>query len=452
MSDFTVKLMAVTSNPQLIAAAGALGCFEEDASYEILEKLLALSPEERDKKCKAVLKNSFGMGHGSVGDQGCFIFSIKDLPRAATLQLCLPEFMAHLQQSLRRAKAERGFHIPTAFRYLPCSGAEVYKVLAESFRFYSEMAGAGIPAEDARYLLPLYTRTNIQTAVNARELCHLWAMSNKDSVPSVVKAVVNEMMSLAKKEAPYLFENFGANYEILAWYPSSQLFAENNETMDRLVDRWATKDRRVALLDQPLLNEAITAETIREAIQNRNEAELANLKHIHFEFLAPMSLACFHQATRQRTWNQSVESIYKAAFRDLEKPLSRMFIPESIKKSEFINRYEVLHRKMINLYGSLVEKGIPMSEAIGVVPHSLMIYDWIHVNGWNAIHAIGKRTCAKAQLEIRRIAWAMARQIRKAAPIFDGFVEPQCITYGKCPEKEPCDYVERKRKKKHVEP
>ena len=426
-----------------------MGCFEEDASYEILERLLSLSPEERDKKSKAVLKNSFGMGHGSVGDQNCFIFSIKDLPRAATLQLCLPEYAAHLQQSLRRAKPERGFHTPMVFKDLQFSGSqpnlEVVRVLEESFWFYSEMTEAGIPAEDARYLLPLYTRTNIQTAGNARELCHLSAMSDKKSIPSVVKAVVGEMMFLAKKEAPYLFEDFGFNYESLAWYPSSQLFAEKNETVDRLVDRYTTKENQALLLDQPLLNKAITMETIREAIQNRNEAELANLKHIHFEFLAPMSLACFHQATRQRTWNQSVESIYMAAFRDLQKPLSRMFIPESVKKSKFVNRYEALHREMIEIYGSLVKKGVPMSEAIGVVPHSLIIYDWIHVNGWNAIHSIGKRTCVKAQLEIRRIAWAMARQIRKAAPVFDGFVEPQCVTYGKCPEKEPCDYIERKK-------
>ncbi|MCX6813697.1 MAG: FAD-dependent thymidylate synthase [Candidatus Azambacteria bacterium] len=443
MSDFTVKLMAVTEDSQLISAAGALGCFDEDVSYEVLEKLLFLSPEERDKKCKAVLKNSFGMGHGAVGDQNCFIFSIENLPRAATLQLCLPEYAAHLQQSLRRAKPERGFHVPEVIKNSSLF-EETEAVLNESFQFYKEATSAGIPGEDARYLLPLYTRTNIQTAVDARELCHLWAMSNRDGVPLVVKAVVGEMMFLAEREAPHLFENFGANYESLAWNPSSQLFAEENKTIERLVDRYETKDRQVVLLDQPLLNEAITTETIREAIQNRNEAELANLKHIHFEFLALMSLACFHQATRQRTWNQSVESIYDAAFCDLVAPLSRMFIPESIKKSMFAGRYKNLYHRMIKLFGSLI-RILPMSEAIGVVPHSLMVYDWIHVNGWNAIHAIGKRTCTKAQLEIRRIAWAMARQIRKAAPIFDGYVEPQCITYGKCPEKEPCDYVERKK-------
>ena len=90
---------------------------------------------------------------------------------------------------------------------------------------------------------------------------------------------------------------------------------------------------------------------------------------------------------------------------------------------------------------------MPRSEAIGVVPHSLMVYDWIHVNGWNAIHAIGKRTCEKAQLEIRHIAWAMAKYIKTAMPIFEGFVEPQCVTYGKCPEKDPCDYLEKRKRK-----
>ncbi len=214
MPDFKVKLMAVTENPQLIAAAGALGCFEEDASYEILEKLLALSPEERDKKSKTVLKNSFGMGHGSIGDQCCFIFSIKDRPRAATLQLCLPEFMAHLQQSLRRAKPERGFYLPEIIKNAPFFVGAAETILTESFRFYEEATKAGIPAEDARYLLPLYTRTNIQTAVNARELCHLWTMSNKNSVPSVVTAVAKEMMSLATSLPSCLTSSIAPNLHI----------------------------------------------------------------------------------------------------------------------------------------------------------------------------------------------------------------------------------------------
>lgn len=444
MKDFKVELLATAGDPQLIATAGALGCFEEDSSSKILGDLLALPAEKRDKKCEAVLKNSFGMGHGSVGDQGYFIFSIENLPRAATLQLCLPEFASHLQQSLRRAKPERGFYLPAVIKNHQIFGALAERVLSETFEFYEEMTEAGIPGEDARYLLPLYTKTNIQTALNARELCHFEAMSKKDGVPAVVWAVVREMMSLAKNRTPYLFENFGFNYEPLAWYPSSQLYAKGNKTMTDLI-KMSGVNHDVVMLDQSIINKAITTETLRKAVGNRDEAELANLKHIHFEFLAKMSLACFHQATRQRTWNQSVESIYDAAKYDITEYTSRMFIPESIKNSDFAFRYGVLHQKLIGLYLLMTSNVIAKQEAIGVIPHSLMVYDWIHVNGWNAIHSIGKRRCTKAQREIRNIADAMAGYIEATTPIFRGYVEPQCVTYGKCPEKDSCGYNEKTR-------
>ncbi len=440
--DFKVKLLSVTGDPQLIVTAGALGCFEEGASSEILERLLSLSAEERDKKIKAVIKNSFGMGHGSVGDQCCFIFSIEDLPRIATLQLCLPEFAAHLQQSLRRAKPERGFHLPDAMKWSDRAKA----VMEKSFKFYEDAVKAGVPGEDARYPLPLYTRTNIQTAINARELSHIWAMSKKSGTPSIVKTVVGEMIRLAKEVAPYLFEDFGGNYEQLAWYPSSQLFAETNETMENLIFRHEKES--VAFLGGGITWDGdLIAEALQRAIRDRDEAALAILKHVHFEFLAPMSLACFHQATRQRTWNQSVESIYRAAhFAGLGR---KMFVPESIDtaSSSIARRYVDLHWSMVHAYESLLLDGVPAEEAIGVLPHSLLVYDLIHVNGWNAIHSIGKRRCEKAQREVRRIAKCMAKHIERVAPVFRGFVEPQCVNYGRCPEKDSCGYGDRMKKK-----
>ena len=89
---------------------------------------------------------------------------------------------------------------------------------------------------------------------------------------------------------------------------------------------------------------------------------------------------------------------------------------------------------------------VPRSEAIGVIPHSLKIYDWIHVNGWNAIHSIGKRTCQEAQWEIRFIAQKLARDIKNVAPAFEEWAEPQCITYGSCPEIKDCGYSKKKRR------
>ena len=188
----------------------------------------------------------------------------------------------------------------------------------------------------------------------------------------------------------------------------------------------------------------ITPKTLKQAVRGRDEAELANLKHLHFEFLVPMSLVCFHQATRQRTWNQSVESIYEAAQDAISHPEERMIIPPSIKNSAFASEYKKLYFSLLNLYKELTKQGIAKSEAVGVLPHCLKIYDWVHINGWNAIHSIGKRTCTKAQWEIRFIAKKIAKDIKKAIPAFQDWAEPQCITYGKCPEIRDCGYYRKK--------
>ena len=440
--DFKVKILGVTKNPQLLSTAGALGCFEEKSSAKLANELLSLSKEQRIKKEKAVLKNSFGRGHGSVGDQNCFIFSIENLPRAATLQLCLPQYLAHLQQSLRRTRASRGFHLPEVVKNSSFAN-KVEKILLQSFELYEKMSQDGIPGEDARYILPLYTKTNIQTLGNARELSHLWKMTHAAGVepPSIVIAVVDEILAQAKKIAPYLFENFGFNYETLAWYPATQLYASSNRTINELIS-WEGKER-VGLITFDRNSFITNKERIERAIKERDEVELANLKHIHFEFLAPMSLACFHQAIRQRTWDHSVESIYDAVNFEPER---RMVVPFSIERSEFLEPFEEQHKKMWDLYHSLVDKGIPRAEAIGAIPHSVKIYDWVHINGWNALHSIGKRTCVEAQGEIMKIARQMASHIKNKVPALGKWTEPQCIIYGYCPEIRDCGYYKKKKK------
>lgn len=447
MADFKVNLTGLTDDPQLHSVAGALGCFEEKSSAEIYKDIHALVSSDGMAKIRPVLKNSFGRGHGSVGDQNHFIFSIEDLPRAATLQLCSPEYLAHLQQSLRRATAERGFHLPEAIKKSSLAD-RTEKLLSQSFLFYRSRTQEGsLPKEDARFPLPLYTKTNIQTAGNARELSHLWMMSQDEGVPSVVKAVADEMLTQAKEVAPYLFEDFGFNYERLAWYPSAQLFTPTNEELQGLIDliKERGKDDDVVLLGPPQIGIPITKRTIEKAVRERDETKLANLKHIHFEFLVAMSLASWHQAIRQRTWNHSVESIYEAVEDALNSEGRRMVVPPSVKNSDFSLEYEGLHSSMLRHYRELIEDGVPRCEAVGVVPHSLKIWTVVHVNGWNAIHSIGKRTCLTAQWEIRRVAQKMAKIIKKELPVLGKWAEPQCITYGKCPEPEDCGYRKDRR-------
>jgi thymidylate synthase ThyX len=266
-------------------------------------------------------------------------------------------------------------------------------------------------------------------------------MSQKKGIPSIVKEVVKEMVEAVKKESPYLFEDFGFNFELLSWYPAAQLYSPRNETLRWIINSFDKKEE-VILISHNSTSLQISEETITRAVKDRDEAEISNLKHIHFEFFILISLAGFHQAIRQRTWNHSIESIYDAS-REALKSEERMAVPPSIKNSEFYLEYKNQHSEMLKLYQELIDYGVSEREAIGVIPHSVKVYDFIHVNGWNAIHSIGKRTCTTAQWEIRKIAKKIAEIIKEKMPSLGKWAEPQCITYGKCPETKDCGYYKK---------
>jgi thymidylate synthase (FAD) len=423
----------------------ARACFEEETALGLLvteRRRLdlpegdsrKLTREKVEKGLEGTFRETSGRGHGAVLDQSSFAFQIEDAPRIVTLQLCQPQYLMHLQQSLRRAKADRGFYLPESIRASPFLD-KVVSALDEAFALYEEMSAAGIPGEDARFVLPLYTKTNIVTTGDARELMHLHHMSRKESMPAIVRHTIDKMIEEASVIAPHLMKERANNYEPLAWLPSSQLFAPSNLTMRAMVQENGKDKAR-------LLNYGgiqISEEGIRRAVDERDEAELANLKHLHFTFLAPMSIACLHQAIRQRTWDQSVETVYDAAAR------GSFVVPPSVKaREDYRSRYDIMNNKMLGLYHVLVSDGVPQQDAIGIVSHALMVYDLIHVNGWNAIHSIGKRTCTEAQWEIRAIAKEMARNIDKENPALGKYAKPQGITYGRCPEKKSCGLCTKK--------
>ena len=427
-----IVLQAELSNKEMtseeIAVCGALGCFSEKSPDKIwAEEINPL--EDATSRIEKVFEETSGRGHGSVLDQSYFTFVIDDCTRLTTLQLCLPEYLAHEQQSLRRAKANRGFFVPDSIassKYLD----EFVELCEKAFSIYEEGCALGLPAEDCRYILPLYTKTSIQTSGDARELMHLDAMSRRFESPSANKFVVARMINLASEKNNSLMKRRANNYETLAWYPSAQLFALENSLIRDYVKEVTTEELPVKLITS--CGVKISEEQMKRAILQKDEVYLANLKHVHFEFLACMSLACLHQAIRQRTWNQSLESIYDAAFRN------KHVFPQSLEKETNYYSKFVEHATKMGEFFQRASQNLPPSEVIGVMPHSLLIFDLIHVNGWNAIHAIGKRTCTKAQWEIRHIAEIMSKVIEEKDPILGAWSKPQCVTYRRCPESKPC--------------
>ena len=404
-----------------------------------------LDSEVEDYKAKlleAIPKQSIGRGHTAILDQSAFTFSISDLPRQTTMHLCLPEYLMHDQQSMRRVTGERGFYLSDKIKDSPFL-EKTNEILNDSFNLYSKLQENKVAVEDSRYVLPLAARTSITTTGNARELTNLKLISQNKGVPQVTKNVVSNMLDEASKVAPKLFKKYsfkregkevsGFNEEIRGFFPSQQLFASENKTLEGIISENNSPKSPVYFESE------ITEDLLNKALKEKDGASLSVLKHIHngedkiTGFLIPISLAGNHQLIRERTLNEASESIYNAVNR------RKIIVPPSVEKSELKEEFLNQNKKMFELYDSLTSNGIPEAEAIGVIPHSLQVYNIAHINGWNATAGvIPKRFCMKAQWEIRNVASTIKDIISEKSPIMSNFLLPRGDTWGTCPEAKPC--------------
>ncbi len=438
-AGITVRLMGQTGSADggpsadELCVAGALGCFEERSSYGLAQELRALPPEKKSQRLERLACETSGRGHGSVLDQAAFVFSLENIPRAATLQLCLPEYLSHLQQSMRRASADQGAYLPPSVLASPCR-AQVEDAVAAAFAFYEQACAAGVAPEDARYPLPLAVRTHIQTLGGPRELMHLNAICRRPGVPSVAATVVQAMMELAGSCAPHIMQERERSYDVRAWRPAAQLYGPGNALIARMVERYGARGG-------PVLADHGGAELLPEEIEaavRGDETQLANLKHLHFTFLLPLSINALHQAIRQHTWHHSLESIYTALQR------GSTVVPPSVRAAGLAGAMTSVHELLAGLARDLPKKaGIPAADAVLLAPHSLMVYDLVHLDGWNVLHSLGKRLCTEAQWEIRAAARGMAGELHRAESPMACRALPQGVLYGVCPERQPCGLCEK---------
>lgn len=73
---------------------------------------------------------------------------------------------------------------------------------------YDRLVKAGVPREDARYLLPLATPVNGTMTVNARSLMHIIALRSFGDAQWEIRDLVGQMLAVAKEWMPTTFELF----------------------------------------------------------------------------------------------------------------------------------------------------------------------------------------------------------------------------------------------------
>lgn len=200
-----VSLLSYTPNPELLISVAARTSFKESSPTEIMKKL---SDPANAEKIKKDIRDLIRHNHLSPVEHASFTFSLEGVSRSLTHQLVRHRIASYTQQSQRFVKIntqnDDWFVVPKS-----CDNEKFREKMKQIASAYDDMIKEGVPPEDARFLLPNATKTNIVVTMNARELLHFFNLRCCARAQWEIREVATEMLKLVKQVAPTVFENAG---------------------------------------------------------------------------------------------------------------------------------------------------------------------------------------------------------------------------------------------------
>ena len=141
-------------------------------------------------------------------DHVVYMFEIEDCSRVTTHQLVRHRAVSYDQESQRFSAATReGVVTPPSIQ----SNEAAYKAYDEALRAvygaYDRMVAAGVPKEDARYVLPSAIKTKLVMTLNARSLMHLVWQRTALQAQWEIRELATILHGLAKEATPELWTN-----------------------------------------------------------------------------------------------------------------------------------------------------------------------------------------------------------------------------------------------------
>ena len=142
-------------------------CYSELRPEDIFDRATdgRVAPEKQQELVRRVIES----GHGSTIEHIVFTFAISGVTRTLSHQLVRHRAgLAFDQQSQRYLDYKRpAYMVPGTITDAPDELRERYESMLDgSLAFYSELLEAGVPGEDARFVMPNATRTNLVMTTN----------------------------------------------------------------------------------------------------------------------------------------------------------------------------------------------------------------------------------------------------------------------------------------------
>lgn len=175
-----------------------LSCNGRDVLYDAVGVC-----QNTDDKVRA-LQKALKAGHESLLEHVNFTFKIQGISRACSHQLVRHRIASYAQESQRYVKInskEKWFVVPPSLENVPM----FYMSMQVFATQYNKLLDEGIPKEDARFVLPNATKTQLVMTINARSLMNFFTLRLCTKAQWEIRELAEKMLI---KVAPWLPEVF----------------------------------------------------------------------------------------------------------------------------------------------------------------------------------------------------------------------------------------------------
>ncbi len=221
-----VELMSITPNAEDVIERATRTCY------------LSFHRYNPPHSAKELIRKVIRKGHHSVLEHAVATFRIKGGSRVFTHELVRHRLMSPSQESQRYVcyadkpgrEKTKDYHciIPDTVKaaQIKSNGSFIdgekafLEVQDKCYQLYEQLLSAGVPPEDARYILPGGTESEIVITANFRELRHIFTVRCHPRAHWEIRRICLKMLETMKEKAPIVFSDFVIDYENESAYPA----------------------------------------------------------------------------------------------------------------------------------------------------------------------------------------------------------------------------------------
>ncbi|NLW18127.1 MAG: FAD-dependent thymidylate synthase [Candidatus Cloacimonetes bacterium] len=440
------KLEDEAVTPEVISAAYARISRSEKSVTELREEALSELPKARLSNQTIV----FEMGHASVAEHAVFNFDVIGVSRLLTETLETLRFASFTEKSQRYVTFSKDYLIPeeledpdftelkdfyievmdALFAEYEASFLAIKEKLAKDFPDLPKRSLESMAKEDARYILPLSTKTQLGMTINARSLENLLRRLAENPLLEAAE-LYETLLSQAKKVCPSLVryvepEHFPGSLPIPKELMDFEIL--DDDYWGQMVDQTKNSDNMV-LACLFYENSRSNWEKCLNYVNNLSENEREKLWRHFFQGIRPWSKMPrafemvdyqFELSMSESCWAQFKRHRVGTIIRQKIQGVRTCIMPEIIS---------VIGRE--SQWTQLLGKNTELKKQLSTVSHELARYanlngDTIQVlvrmNLRELYHLIRLRCDENAQWEIREISAEMAQSLRSVAPMSTAFL------------------------------